>query len=65
MAEKVGPLPEKWCRIAFMFVCVNRTDMFKPEETEVFASYFPSVPVYGFWSLGEYCIRNPINGNLV
>lgn len=55
-SKEVGPLPEGSVRIAFMFSCINRIKMLKDKETLIFSKCFPNVPVYGFWSYGEFAV---------
>ncbi|XP_014248283.1 uncharacterized protein LOC106665963 [Cimex lectularius] len=61
-SEEVGPRPDNSTRIAFLFVCVDRIDIFSEEyEWKLLKKYFPNVPVYGFFCYGEYFLKGKEN----
>uniref|UniRef100_T1I929 FIST_C domain-containing protein n=2 Tax=Rhodnius prolixus TaxID=13249 RepID=T1I929_RHOPR len=54
-SKRVGKIPEGCLRMAFAFICINRKDTYR--DINLFKEYFPGVPIYGFYSYGEFFLQ--------
>lgn len=54
-SKRVGKIPEDSLRLAFAFICTNRKDTYR--DINLFKEFFPGVPIYGFYSYGEYFLH--------
>ncbi|KAK9500314.1 hypothetical protein O3M35_001598 [Rhynocoris fuscipes] len=60
-SKRVGELPEGCIRIAFAFICINRYNSHR--DLNLFKKSFPGIPIYGFYSYGEYYLNGIPDGS--